>query len=111
MTIHLLNAAVMPQPGFYELVEIGSDTFAEEVKDAHHNHDIRHYIGYKSTLTVVEQMTGIDLGQLNFEKVTLQDGDLFYVIRLKYRATQSEKKEDTPEITDFEDYKGSYAEV
>lgn len=34
MTIHLLNSAVMPQPGFYELVEIDSDTFAQEVKDA-----------------------------------------------------------------------------
>lgn len=55
-------------------------------------------------MTVVEQMTGIDLGQLNFEKTTLQDGDLFYVIRLKYRTTRAEEKEDTPEITDFEFY-------
>lgn len=98
----------MPKPGFYELWEITAEDFAKEVRSAKENDEFQHYIGYKSTRTLVEQLTGIDLHELRFEKAELSDGDLFLVVRLKYRPTPAEKIEDNPTISDFEFFKGSY---
>lgn len=108
MIVHLLNSAVMPKPGFYELREITAEVFAKAVRTANEKDVLRHYIGYTSTRTLVEQLTGIDLQGLRFEKTELRDGDRFLVVRLKYRPTPAEKKADTPTLSDFEFFKGSY---
>ena len=112
MTVHLLNSAVMPQPGFYELKGITADQFTEEVERAADGGILLHYIGYKSTLTLVEQMTGINMGELVFKKTIFEDGDIFLVIRLRYRVTPGEKIADNRNaISDFQFYKGSYAKA
>lgn len=110
-TVHLLNAAVMPQPGFYDMQAIDAETFTELVQIAEELGQLKHYIGYKSTLTFVEHLAGIDLQGTNGDKTVMADGDVFLVIRLKYRVNPQQKRADTPEIRDFEFFKGSYAEA
>lgn len=116
MTIHLLNAAVMPQSGSYELVEIDADSFARAVQDGQHHHELRHYIGYKTTITMIEELCDIRLGDINTDKTVLQSGDVLLIARLKYRIDKDTKGRDRvssvrklfPE--DFEFYIGRYAE-
>lgn len=111
MTVHLLNSSVMPQPGSYQLWEITAEAFAAEVRAAAEDHELKHYIGYKSTLTFIEHLTSLDLGELHFEKAELKDGDMFLVVKLKYRPILSEKIADDPDIRDFRFYKGNYAQA
>lgn len=108
MKIHLLNSAVMPQPGYYQLESVDKNTWAEQLTEAYSKYDFQHYIGYKSTITVVEQLTGHDMGRMNFDKTNLANGDQLFIIKLNKRVTPNEKKEDTPHIDDFVFYTGRY---
>ena len=111
MTVHILNSAVMPHKGTYHLKDITESEFAKELKEAHEvGTKIKHYIGYPSTLTLCEQLTGLDLGCLNRDKTHFNGGDLFYVIRLKYRVKPNEKVKDEPNLEDFEFFRGVYHE-
>ena len=87
---HLLNSAVMPQQGFYELSEYDGDTWAKKLIEAHSDGEFEHYIGYKSALTVVEQMTGKSFGETSTKKTDLNNGDFLFIIRLKYRVLSYE---------------------
>ena len=69
---HLLNSAVMPHAGCYELISISDETFAAGVLEALANEDLTHYISYKSTLTMVEQLVGVSLGELNLSQLHLR---------------------------------------
>ena len=106
---YLLNTAMMPQPGNYELIEIDRETFAEEVSMAAVSGDLKHYIGYASTLTLVEQLTGLDLGGTNREQLTaLAHGDQLLIIKLNFRPTSEQKQLDDPNIEDFRFFNAIY---
>ena len=111
MKVHLLNTAVMPQAGTYSLRKYEEDTWKAELKAAINDGvDFQQYIGYPSTLTYVEHLIGKSLGEANWDKTELKDGDFIFVIRLDYRVLPYEKKEDDPDIRDFEFFIGRYWE-
>lgn len=106
-----MNSAVMPQTGTYSIKKCNAETWTAELKAIINKEvDFRQYIGYKSTLTFVEHLIGKSLGEVSWKKTELKDGDMIFVIRLKYRVTPYEKKEDTPDIRDFEYFIGRYWE-
>ena len=107
--VHLLNSAVMPQAGSYRLYEITADEFRMLVHEAKTTGKLKHYIAYQSTLAFVQHLIGLDMGETNGDKTIFEDGDRFYVIRLKYRVAPWEKKNDNPNVEDFEFFRGYYA--
>ncbi len=111
MKVHLLNTAVMPQAGTYSLRKYEKETWKAELKAAINDGvDFQQYIGYPSTLTFVEHLIGKSLGEANWDKTELKDGDFIFVIRLDYRVLPYERKEDDPDIRDFEFFIGRYWE-
>ena len=112
--IHLLNAAVMPHEGFYELKRISPAIFAEEVFEAFAAGNLKHYIGYQNTLDLIADLIGADLGKINIGQTEMENGDTFYVARLRRRVSPAAKRittrrESAPlEIADFDFYKGKY---
>ena len=109
--VHLLNSAVMPQKGYYQLHQQDQVDWVEELV-AHYNETkdeyFRHYIGYESTLAFVRHLTGLWLPEANKDKTVLENKDYLYIIRLKYRVTSFEKKQDNPHPDDFEFFSGRY---
>ena len=113
----LLNAAVMPHEGNYELEEISPAQFGQEVAAAHANGNFRHYVGYEDTLAIINALCGIDLGEINMEQTEFGDGDIFYVARLRRRVSPSSKRVHTHrqgnrlEIQDFDFFRGKYRDL
>lgn len=91
-TVHLLNAAVMPQAGHYHIEDIDIETFAKEIEKAYSAGTLIQYIAYQDTLTLIEQLTGIDLGDINFDELVMADKDTFLVVRLTRRGNQKHIK-------------------
>ena len=114
MTVHLLNAAVMPHEGCYQLRAIAPVEFKMSIRAAHGDGVLRHYIGYPNTLKVVENLTGLDLGGTNVDQTKMEDNAIFYVIRLRRRVSPTEKRiatrgvGDRLEISDFDFFKGRF---
>ena len=116
MTTHLLNSAVMPQPGFYELRSIDANEFAELVQEAHLAGHLQHHISVtdRTTLAFVKRLTGIDLEKRHWQhsityNFEIADGDTFLVISFKYRIIPHHRRSDGPRLSDFDFYKSSYA--
>ena len=114
-TVHLLNAAVMPTAGVYELDPITLDEFTASVMAAYEDGSLKHYIGYENTLELVHDWVGIDLGGINVSQTEMADGDTFLVLRLRRRVSGSEKVRTRTEharlkIEDFDFYRGTYFE-
>ena len=102
----------MPQPGHYFMKKIDKSEFIEIIQETVKDPetDLKHYIGYKSTLTLIEHLTKMNMGILNRDKTELTDGDKLLIIRLKYRATPDQKRLDNPNISDFEFFRAAYKE-
>ena len=115
--IHLLNAAVMPHEGNYELKAISPAQFGQEVAAAHASGNFRHYIGYQDTLAIINDLCGIDLGEINVDQTEFEDGDIFYVARLRRRVSPLSKRVRTHrpgtqlEIEDFDFFRGRYTDL
>ena len=116
-TVHLLNAAVMPHEGNYQLEAISPNQFAQEVAAAHTSGNLRHYVGYADTLGIINDLCGIDLGEINVEQTEFADGDIFYVARLRRRVSPLSKRVHTHrqderlEISDFDFFRGKYNDL
>ena len=109
--LHLLNSAVMTTDGYYSVNTIPCEEFVKGINDAIvDGYTLKHYIGYKSTLTYTEHLLGIDLGGLCRDKVTFKPDERFYIIRLKQRVNPEDKKTDNPDIEDFEFLSGVYTD-
>lgn len=116
MTVHLLNAAVMPHSGFYELRQVDVNEFVELVREASEAGELKHYIGYEETLEIVETICRLKLGDTNVEQTEFKDGDRFLVVRLRRRLTQDEKIRTvrmgaTLTVEDFDFFRGVYSDV
>ena len=116
-TVHLLNAAVMPHEGNYELQAISPAQFGQEVAAAYVSGNFRHYVGYEDTLAIINGLCGIDLGEINIEQTDFEDGDIFYVARLRRRVSPLSKRVHTHkqgnrlEISDFDFFRGKYTDL
>ena len=111
--IHLLNAAVMPNEGVYVLEKISTDEFKASVIEADTAGNLKHYIGYESTLKLIEVWTGVHLGETTVAQTEFKNGDRFLVMRIWRRLNRDEKirtMSPDAEITveDFEFYSGTY---
>ena len=117
MTIHLLNAAVMPHEGSYQLEEISPVQFGQEVAAAHASGNFRHYVGYNETLAIINALCGTDFSKTNVDQTEFADGDIFYVARLRRRVSPLSKRVHTHhqgnrlEISDFDFFRGKYNDL
>ena len=115
MTVHLLNAAVMPHEGHYRLKAISPASFSEKVQDAAKQQVLKHYIGYEKTLDVIQELTGLLLGKTNFDQTEMAEGDIFYVARLRRRVSPASKRvatrgEAAPlKVEDFDFFEGKFS--
>lgn len=88
MEIHVLNSAVMPQPGNYSLTEISADTFYRLIRTC--DDSLVSHLGYPQNQQLIEQKTGVRL-PLSREKTELKDGDTLICMTLKYRPNANTK--------------------
>jgi hypothetical protein len=94
----LLNSAMMPVEGFYQLQRVTSEKFAEWLRAE----PFESYIGYPDTARLIEQIAGVKV-PLSREQTTLADGDVLLICRLKYRVQiAADKGNFTPKREDFE---------
>ena len=112
-TVHLLNAAVMPTAGIYDLETITPDAFKAAVIAAYTDGSLKHYIGYENTLDLVRRWCGIHLDAINVQQTEMGDGDDFLVLRLRRRVSPAAKvrtRRDHTQlaIEDFDFYRGIY---
>lgn len=106
MYYRIMNAAVMPQPGKYELAEITKGEFVELVQQADRQGLLKSYIGYQQNVDLIKQWTGVEIAN-NREQTMLLDGDLMLIMRLTYRPKPGTKGRPVRE-SDFEFYSCEY---
>lgn len=89
MTTHLLNSAVMPQPGTYILREISTGEFVQLLQERRSN--LASYIGYPQTADYIKEISGVNV-IVSRDPTVLADGDEMLIIRLAYRLDAPERK-------------------
>ena len=98
MTVRLLNAAVMPRPGRYELWPVTPQQFAKLVR----KYQPISYIGYPACAELLSDMCECKI-PLNRESTPVEDGDRLLIARLKYRVDNPALKGQVrPKIDDYE---------
>ena len=106
MRLILLNSAIMPVEGVYELHEIGFHAFCETIKQYKDN--IMSYIGYPQNVELIKRWTGVDVG-LNREAITgFKEDDIILVMRLIYRVKNPSDKGKIVNEDDFKFYLVKY---
>ena len=116
--VHLLNAAVMPTAGDYQIEQINGKTFQDAVFSAFTNGTLHHYIGYQNTLDFVQAFCGIQFkdeqAKISVEQTELSHQDELLILRLRRRVSPEAKKVQTRDATfevteqDFDFYWGIY---
>lgn len=91
MRVKLLNSAMMPEPGKYELVKIGHFTFCSLLKEAYEKGILDSYIGYQQNIELIKRWTGIKL-PISRETTRLESGDMLLIMKLKYRLVNPADK-------------------
>ena len=105
--IKLLNSAVMGRAGSYCQKKISKEMFGQILKEAE---EIESYIGYQSNIDYLKREFGIEV-PMNRNLTEYEDGDLFLVMKLKYRvADPKEKGKWKPADDDYEFFIFSYKE-
>ena len=85
MTVHLLNAAVMPAAnGTYTSVGISESEFATRAVKAYDTGNLVSYVGYESTARLLSDLCGFEIRESRAETL-LEDGDVLLIARVKYR--------------------------
>lgn len=106
MNTHIMNAANMPRPGKYELVEISEAAFMSGVSQAVANGTAVSSIGYPQNIQYIRKKSGVNL-PMSRNATKLQQGDLMLIMKLKYRVDGLPKGKDVSE-EDFEYYQCTY---
>ena len=96
--IKLMNSAMMPQPGKYELVRLSRDQFVGILRDSG---QVDSYVGYPQTAEFVERISGVSVA-VSRRQTTLEDGDRVLVIRLAYRPQDATIKGAPVDEADYE---------
>ncbi len=99
--VHLLNSAMMPQPGIYRLIKICQQDFVNNLFDAYQTENLKSYIGYPETASFIESISGVRV-EISKEQTAIFPGDIMLIIRLKYRVNPADKKIHKPRPEDFE---------
>jgi len=86
--IKLMNSAMMPTPGKYELVALTREQFVGILRD---NGQCDSYVGYPQTAKFVERISGVEVA-VSRRQTTLQDGERVLVVKLAYRPQDADTK-------------------
>lgn len=101
--ILLMNSAMMPAPGKYELARLSKDEFCRGVKQAGNLHS---YIGYPQNAELIEQWTGVTI-TVNRGQTDIRPGETMLIMKLKYRADNGTKGKPVDD-DDFEFFACTY---
>ena len=115
MTVHLLDEAIMPQAGFYELKQIDLDTFVELVREAGEAGNLKNYIYQNERLEIIQTICRINLGDMRVDQTGFKDGDKLMVARPLKGVTLTDKvlmrrRGEHLKVEDFEFFSGVYTE-
>ena len=83
--IHVMNAAIMPAIGCYNLIGITEGGFMRAIKTAHRSGNLSSSIGYQQNADYIKKRTGINL-PITRAETTIQDGDKLLIMKLRYRV-------------------------
>ena len=100
MNYRLLNSAMMPAEGQYQLFRITEENFASLVKKAHKENALVSYIGYPDTAQIIQEISGVKV-EVSRAQTQLFDGDRLLIIRLDYRVNPNQKGRYKPHKKDF----------
>jgi hypothetical protein len=104
--IHLLNSAIMPAPGRYDLEQITPDQFFQAIVKAYDSSQLVAWIGYPQNRDIIARKTGVQLF-LNRANIEIEPGDFMLIMRLKYRVNPQTKGGEVDE-NDFEYFFAKY---
>lgn len=105
--IHVMNAAMMPAEGCYNLTGITQDGFMRAIKTAHRNGNLTSWIGYQQNADFIAEKTGIRL-PLTRKETKIGDGDKLLIMKLRYRVDGYPKGYPVSE-NDFEFFVADYS--
>jgi hypothetical protein len=83
--IHVMNAAMMPTVGCYNLMGITEGGFMRAIKTAHKSGNLTSWIGYQQNADYIRKHTGITL-PLSRQETKINDGDKLLIMKLRYRV-------------------------
>ena|SRR3990167_8832198 len=86
--IKLMNSAMMPQPGKYELERLTRNQFVSILRD---NGGVDSYVGYPQTAEFVERISGVSVA-VSRRQTVLADSDRVLVVKLAYRPQDAGSK-------------------
>ena len=98
MIVKLMNSAMMPTPGSYQLMALTRDQFVGILRDSG---QCDSYIGYPQTAGFVERISGVKVA-ISRRQTTMEDGDRVLVIRLAYRVPDANTKGAPVNEADYE---------
>lgn len=98
---HLMNSAIMPKQGKYDLFKLFEAEFVQHVQEAHKQGRLTSYIGYEQTAQFIERLTGVPV-KVNRDATTIQSGDIMLICKLKYRVKGPDTKGLSVDENDFE---------
>lgn len=96
--IKLMNSAMMPQPGKYELVAINREQFVGRLRDAG---TVDSYVGYPQTAEFVQRISGVPVA-ISRRQTVLEDGERVLVVKLAYRPQDASSKGAPVNENDYE---------
>ena len=107
-TVRLMNAAVMPCEGKYQLIAIDADSFGKHVCYAHECGKLVSYVGYANTAALISRLSCVTI-PVTRQSTELNDGDTMLICRLKYRADDpTQKRFLNPSDDDYEFFVAFY---
>ena len=99
--LHLMNSAMMPQPGKYTCREVTADEFQEEFRAK--NGEWKSYIGYPQTAKILSDILRIGV-PVSRKETKLVSGDTIFAIKLRYRILSPQEKTAGTHGNDVKDY-------
>lgn len=94
MRVHLLNSAMMPKEGTYNLVRIDKEIFKMLLEKYYTESKLVNYIGYEQNLKLISEWCNIRLVANRDEAKNLESGDILLIMKLKYRVKNINNKSD-----------------
>ena len=108
MRVHLLNSAMMPQEGFYQLKKISKEEFCIILEKAYQNQQLVSYIGYGMNSAMIEMWCNIRVPVNRAQIAPLKHGDILLIMKLKYRLQDVKLKGTMMNEEDFEFFQAKY---
>lgn len=102
MTVHLLNAAMMPAAdGVYRSQSLTRDEFVSLAVEANNRGELVSYIGYKQTAEILSGLLGFEVIE-NRKETIIEDQDVLLIARIKYRLANRPAQDAKPSLDDLE---------